>query len=111
MVRKLASALAVLALLLGGFTSAPVAGTSMAMAGMDLQAPCCADCDQQSLPDEPGCRVLATCMAAPSATSPAANAVSVFYFTRLSQPIFDQFAAPAADVSPPFRPPRTSILA
>lgn len=105
MVRKLATAIMVLALLLAGFqpVNAPMAG---AMAStMDMEQPCCSDCDQPARSDTNACDAMAGCVVAPSATILASHAVPAFFPSHLVRLIPDQSVAVSTDTAPPFRPP------
>jgi hypothetical protein len=107
MVRKVGIALLLLALALIGFQ--PI-GMPAAAAGTDQ--PCCADCDQPAIPADSGCGMMVGCVTAtPWDAVPALSLVQVSYATRLVLLPPDQSPPRAADVSPPFRPPRLSILA
>ena len=112
MVRKIATAALVLALLLIGYqpVKAPMANVAMA-AAMDAQPPCCADCDQPAMPGMSDCGAMAGCAVSPSVTILTSSSMPVFFPARVVQLFPDQSAAISADVSPPFRPPRSLILA
>lgn len=104
MLRKAATALLVLALLLVGFK--PMANITMA-AVMDMQQPCCADCEQPMAPENGACGVMGGCAVAPSFTASTSTSVPAFFSTRLILPFVDQSVAASADSTPPFRPPRS----
>jgi hypothetical protein len=110
--RKVATAILVVALLLTGFQSLNAAmGVPVMAVGMASEQPCCPDCDQPAVPDL-GCAAMAGCMtAATSWTVPTALSVLASYAPKLLQPFPNRSPLAAADVLPPFRPPRFSILA
>jgi len=111
MVRKAGIALLLLALALIGFQSMGMPAGSMqaVAAGADQ---CCADCDQPAIPADGACSKMVGCVTAvPWGAVPALSLVPVCYATRLVLLPPDQSSPRAAGVSPPFRPPRLSILA
>jgi hypothetical protein len=111
MVRKAGIALFLLAMALIGFQPINMPAASMQAVAMDAQQPCCPDCDQPATPADGGCSKLVGCMTAtPCAAMPAQSLVPVSYATRVDLLPADQSPTRAADVSPPFRPPRLSIL-
>jgi hypothetical protein len=104
MIRKAATAILVLALLLVGFK--PMTDIAMA-AAMGMQQPCCADCEQPMSPDDGPCGVMGGCALAPSFTPPPSTPGPAVFPTRLILPLADQAVAASADSTPPFRPPRS----
>jgi hypothetical protein len=82
-----------------------------AMSTMDMQAGGCPDCDQASVPDGNGCYTMSGCSSAPSWTAPGSSSAPVLYPRPVTYQVRDQGSVRAADVLPPFRPPRSSIFA
>jgi hypothetical protein len=112
MVRKATIALLLLGLALIGFQPVNMPAASTPAMAMDAQQPCCADCDHPAIPADGGCGAMLGCAAAtPWVALPGLSLVPVSYATRLTLLPPDQSPPRAADVSPPFRPPRLSILA
>jgi hypothetical protein len=112
MVRKAGIALLLLALALIGFQPVNMPAASAPAVAIGAQQPCCADCDHPAIPADGRCSQMMGCMAAtPWGAAPALSLVPVSYVTRLAFLPADQSPPRAADVSPPFRPPRLSTLA
>jgi len=111
MVRKAGIALLLLALALIGFQTVGTPAASMQAVAMDAHQPCCPDCDQPAIPADSGCSKMVGCMTAtPWSAPPALDLLPVFYATQRDVLPPDQSPPRAADVSPPFRPPRLSVL-
>jgi hypothetical protein len=108
MVRKIATAMLVLALLLVGYQ--PISGAmpeGARTATMDMEQPCCPDCDRPAMPDRSNCGAMAGCVVSPPLTVLASSSAPVFFATRLAPSFPDQSAAVSTDATPPFRPPRS----
>ena len=111
MVRKVVTALLVLGLVLIGLQPVSAPAASAQAVAMEMQQPCCPDCDQPVIPADRGCAKMIGCMTStPLSALPAMSLVPVTYATRLLFLPSDQSSGRAADVSPPFRPPRSPIL-
>lgn len=102
MVRKVATALLILAVTLLGLQPRTDA---MAMA-MDMHQPCCDDCDQPAMPQQGGCQTMAGCVTVPPLTMLGATPVPVFFSGDAGQAAFEQPVLASTDTAPPFRPPR-----
>lgn len=115
MVRKTATAILVLALLLLGYQpiSVPMAGAMAATT--DMEQPCCPDCDEPTQSDQAPCGALAgcalRCTPAPSSTILPTIAMPAFFLRAMASPVIDDLVIAADGAIPPFRPPRPSILA
>ena len=108
MARKAARALLILAVLLIGLK--PTADLTVAAAASLLKPPCCADCDQPAMPDGTACGAVGACVAAPPFTPPLAWS-AVGFDIALSRPLLSETGTALADTTPPFRPPRTFLIA
>ncbi len=106
MVRKLGAAVVVLGLMLIGFQ--PIASPMMgAMATtMDMDQPCCTDCDQPAMPDRSNCDTVTGCVVSLPLTILVSDSIPVEFPARVASLFPDQPAAVSADSAPPFRPPR-----
>jgi hypothetical protein len=116
MVRKTATAILVLALLLFGFQpiTAPMAGAMASTVDMEQQ-PCCPDCDEPARSDEAPCGALAGCALhctpAPPSVTLLTIAMPVFFPRALASLVMDDLVTAPDSAAPPFRPPRLSTLA
>lgn len=115
MVRKTATAILLLALLLLGYQpiNAPMAGAMAAT--MDMEQPCCPDCDEPAQSDQAPCGALAgcalRCTPAPSFTILPTITMPAFFPRAIASPAIDDLVTAPDGAIPPFRPPRLSILA
>ncbi|MBI3452739.1 MAG: hypothetical protein HY057_07930 [Rhodospirillales bacterium] len=110
MIRKVITALFVLASVLIGFSPVGAPTASPMAASMDMQEPCCDICDRQAMPEMGKCQTMAVCVTAPSPVLPDYVAVPVRFFTTAVHPMRRQAALASAGSLPPFRPPRSSLL-
>jgi hypothetical protein len=117
MVRKTATAILVLALLLFGFQpiTAPMAGAMASTVDMEQQ-PCCPDCDEPARSDEAPCGALAGCVLRCNPTAPSfiilpTIAMPGFFSHAMASLLMDDLVTAPGGAAPPFRPPRLSTLA
>jgi hypothetical protein len=115
MVRKTATAILVLALLLLGYQPINAAMAGAMASTMDLEQPCCPDCDEPARSDEAPCGTLAgcalRCTPAPSSSILPTIAMPAFFPHAMASLLMDDLVIAPDGAIPPFRPPRPSILA
>jgi hypothetical protein len=100
MLRRVATALLILAVLLLGYR--PQANAMLV--AMTMEQSCCNDCDKPAMPDG-GCLMMAGCVTAAPLAVPSAPSLPIRFSVKAQRSFQEPIGLASIDTTPPFRPP------